>query len=128
MHQQLKMSLKNNTPQIEECENYFDFSAFLNEFIKDDAGNALSLVHFCELFGIQEAGVAHDPQVDAINLANLYNGFVCNPDLVASEYLKHLRLHSGSLPGPINKAVIKLASGEDVSAKELEEEVKKYIA
>ncbi len=117
---------KEITSQIQK--NYFDFSSFLNEFIKDDAGNALSLVHFCELFGVPEAGVAHDPEVDAVNLANLYNAFVSKPDLVAQEYLKHLRLHSSSLPGPINKAVVALASGENVTAKEFEEEVKKYIA
>ena len=117
---------KEITSQIQK--NYFDFSAFLNEFIKDDAGNALSLIHFCELFGVKEAGKAHDPEVDAINLANLYNAFVTNTDLVASEYLKHLRLHSGNLPTPIQKAVVSLASGENVSAKDFEEEVKKYIA
>lgn len=117
---------KEITSQVQK--NYLDFSALLNEFIKDDAGNALSLVHFCELFDIKEAGQAHDPEVDAINLANLYNAFVTKPDLVASEYLKHLRLHSGSFPGPINKAVVALASGKDVTAKEFEEEVKKYIA
>lgn len=117
---------KEITSQIQK--NYFDFSAFLNEFIKDDAGNALSLVHFCELFGVEEAGVAHDPKVDAINLANLYDAFVTKTDLVTSEYLKHLRLHSGSYPSPINKAVISLASGKDVTAKEFEEEVKKYLS
>ena len=117
---------KEITSQVQK--NYLDFSALLNEFIKDDAGNALSLVHFCELFDIKEAGPAHDPEVDAINLANLYNAFVTKPDLVASEYLKHLRLHSGSFPGPINKAVVALASGKDVTAKEFEEEVKKYIS
>ena len=117
---------KEITSQVQK--NYFDFSAFLNEFIKDEAGNALSLVHFCELFEVPEAGAAHDPEVDAINLANLYDAFVSKPDLVASEYLKHLRLHSGAYPSPINKAIISLASGKDVSAKEFEEEVKKYVS
>ena len=117
---------KDVTSQIQK--NYFDISSMLNEFIRDAAGNPLSLVHFCELFGVKEAGKAHDPEVDAINLANLYDAFVSNPDLVASEYLKHLKLHSGSFPGPINKAVIKLASGEDVSAKEFEEDIKKYVS
>ncbi len=117
---------KDVTSQIQK--NYFDMSAFLNEFIRDESGNALSLVHFCDLFGVKEAGSAHDPEVDAINLANLYDAFVSNPDLVTSEYIKHLRLHSGSFPLPIQKAVVALASGQDVSAKEFEEEVKKYIA
>ena len=117
---------KDVTSQIQK--NYFDISAFLNEFIRDEAGNALSLVHFCQLFNVKEAGNAHDPEVDAINLANLYDAFVSNPDLVTDEYIKHLRLHSGAYPTPIQKAVVALASGQDVTAKDFEEEVKKYIA
>ena len=117
---------KEVTSQIQK--NYFDFSAFLSEFIRDETGNALSLVHFCELFNVPEAGKAHDPEIDAINLANLYDAFIANPELVVSQYLKHLRLHSGSYPTPINKAIIKLASGKDVTAKEFEEDVKDYIA
>ncbi len=117
---------KEITSQIQK--NYFDFSSFLNEFIKDDAGNSLSLVHFCELFGVKEAGPAHDPEVDAINLANLYDAFIANPNLVADQYIKHMRLHSGMYPTPIYKMIVKLASGEDASAKEFEEEVKKYVS
>ena len=117
---------KEVTSQIQK--NYFDFSTFLGEFIRDDAGNALSLVHFCELFSVEEAGKAHDPEVDAINLANLYDAFVANPQLVTDEYLKHIRLHSGQYPAPISKVLMDLASGKDVTAKEFEEEVKKYVA
>ena len=117
---------KDITSQIQK--NYFDFASFISEFIRDENGNAMSVVDLCELFKLQEAGVAHDPEVDAINLANLYDAFIKNTDLVASEYLKHLRLHSGSFPGPINKAVIALASGKDVTAKEFEEEIKKYVS
>lgn len=117
---------KDITSQIQK--NYFDFSAFLGEFIRDDAGNGLSLVHFCELFGVPEAGQAHDPEIDAVNLANLYEAFIEKRDLVANEYLKHIRLHSGSYPAPVSKVLSDLASGKDVTAKEFEEEVKKYIA
>ena len=117
---------KEVTSQIQK--NYFDFSTFLGEFIRDEAGNALSLVHFCELFSVEEAGKAHDPEVDAVNLANLYDAFVANPQLVTEEYLKHIRLHSGQYPAPISKVLMDLASGKDVTAKEFEEEVKKYVA
>lgn len=117
---------KDVTSQIQK--NYFDFSNFLNEFVKDENGNALSLVHFCELFGVKEAGPAHDPAIDAINLANLYDAFIANPGLVTEEYLKHLRLHSSVYPDPIAKAVSKLAAGEDVSAKDFEDDVRKFVS
>ena len=117
---------KEMTSQIQK--NYFDFSAFLSEFIRDEAGNALSLVHFCELFNLQEAGPAHDPEVDAINLANLYDAFLANPSLVSSEYLRHIRLHTSQYPAPISKVLSDLASGKDVTAKEFEEEIEKYVS
>ena len=117
---------KDVTSQIQK--NYFDFSNFLNEFIKDENGNSLSLVHFCQLFNIEEAGVAHDPEVDAINLANLYDAFIANPDLVQAEYKKHLAKHTSSLPYPVGKAIQKLASGENVSAEEFESYLKEYIS
>ena len=86
------------------------------------------MVHYCELFGVPEAGTAHDPEVDAINLANLYDAFLSNINLVAEEYKKHLRLHSGNLPYPVEKAIIKLASGENVTAKEFEDNIKEYLS
>ena len=117
---------KDITSQIQK--NYFDFSAFISEFIRDEKGNPLSLVRYCELFGVPEAGTAHDPEVDAINLANLYDAFLSNINLVAEEYKKHLRLHSGNLPYPVEQAIIKLASGENVTAKEFEDNIKEYLS
>lgn len=116
---------KEVTSQIQK--NYMDYSSFINEFIRDDNGNALSLVHFCDLFSIKEAGEAHDPEVDAINLANLYEGFLENPGLVIEEYKKNVKNHSSSLPEPIAIAARRLASGEDVSAKDFDEYVRKFI-
>ena len=117
---------KEITSQIQK--NYFDFGAFIAEFIRDEKGNPLSLVHYCNLFNVPEAGDAHDPEVDAINLANLYDAFIKQTNLVVDEYKKHLRLHNSNLPEPIAKIVTKLASGKDVTAKEFEEELKKYIS
>lgn len=116
---------KDVTSQIQK--NYFDFASMLNEFIRDDNGNALSLVHACEMFGVPEAGSAHDPEVDAINLANLYDAFVSNTDLVSEEYKKHLQKNSSVFPEPVAQAIRKLAAGQDVSGKEFEEFIKKYI-
>ena len=109
-------------------KNYFDFAAYISEFIRDDKGNPLSLVHYCELFGLEEAGKAHDPEVDAINLANLYDEVLVKSNLVVDEYKKHLRMHSSHLPEPIANAVTRLASGENVTAEEFEESLKKYLS
>ena len=117
---------KEITSQIQK--NYFDFAAFISEFIRDEKGNPLSLVHYCALFNVAEAGTAHDPEVDAINLANLYDAFVKQPNLVVEEYKKHLRLHNSNLPEPIGAVVTKLSSGKTVTAKEFEEELRKYIS
>ena len=116
---------KDVTAQFQK--NYFDFAAFISEFIRDDKGNPLSLVHYCELFNVPEAGTAHDPEIDAINLANLYDAFLVNSDLVAEEYKKNLKHTSQSLPYPIAQAVSKLASGQPVTPEEFEADIKKYI-
>ena len=116
---------KDVTSQIQK--NYFDYSVFIGEFIRDEKGNPLSLIHLCELFQVPEAGTAHDPEIDAINLANLYDAFLDKKDLVLDEYKKHIRTHSNQLPAPIHNAIVKLASGEDVTAEEFNEELQKYI-
>lgn len=116
---------KDVTSQIQK--NYFDYSAFIGEFVRDENGNPLSLIHLCELFGVPEAGQAHDPAIDAINLANLYDMFLEKKDLVLEEYRKHIRSHNNNLPTPIRNTIIKLASGENVTADEFNEELKKYI-
>ena len=108
-------------------KNYFDFLSFISEFVRDDKGNPLSLVHYCELFGVPEYGQAHDPEVDAVNLANLYDSVLVKTDLVAEEYKKVLRNNSQSLPYPIAEAVRKLVSGEPVTPEEFEENIKKYV-
>ena len=116
---------KDITSQIQR--NWMDFSAFISEFIKDDNGNPLSLVHYCELFDVKQAGEAHDPEVDAINLMNLYDAFLANKDLVLEQYKNVLQRPNSHLPSPVNHAIAKLASGQDVSAKEFEEGLKEYL-
>ena len=107
-------------------KNYIDFLAFIGEFVKDPKGNQISLVHFCQMFGVQEAGPAHDPSVDAVNLANLYDAVMSNKDTLLDEYKKVLGKFS-HFPEPVNKVVQKLVSGESVSPEDFEQEIKKYI-
>ena len=117
---------KDVTSQIQK--NYFDFGAFISEFIRDEKGNPLSLVHYCEMFKVPEYGQAHDPEVDAVNLANLYDAFIANTQLVAAEYKKYLIGAAVHYPDPVAEAIKSLASGKDYSAKKFNKEIDKYIS
>ena len=107
-------------------QNYIDFSAFISEFMRDDKGNPLSLVRYCEAFGVKEAGPAHDPAVDAENLAWLYDATMRKSDLLVEEYKKVLKSFN-HFPQPVSSVIKKLANNESVTAQEFEEEIKKYI-
>ena len=108
-------------------KNYADFTVLIGEFIRDDNGNPYSLVNYCKLFDVKEAGDAHQPDIDAINLAHLYQAFISNNELVLKEYLKVLA-NQHHLPLPIKKAVEALAAGRDFSAEEFKEIASKYIS
>ena len=116
---------KDITSQIQK--NYFDYMAFISEFIRDELGNPLSLVHYCDMFSLKEAGAAHDPEVDAVNLANLYDAFFDNIELVSEQYKMHLNKHNSSLPIPIAKVISRLTSGETVSPEEFDQYIKEYL-
>ena len=108
-------------------KNFIDFSNFISEFVKDDNGNPLSLVHYCELFDVKEAGVAHDPRVDAINLMNLYDAFLEKKDIVLERYKDVLKRGNSHLPKPVMMAINALASGQDVTAEQFENNLKEYL-
>lgn len=108
-------------------KNYIDYSTFLSEFIKDDKGNPLSLIHYCEKFNVKTVGPNHDPSADAINLSLLYNAFLENQEIIKEEYKKVLGKFS-HLPEPVKNIVTKLSNNEDVSVKQFEDEIDNYIA
>ena len=107
-------------------QNYIDFSVFISEFMRDDKGNPLSLVRYCEAFGVKEAGQAHDPAVDAENLAWLYDATMRKSSLLVNEYKKVLKSFN-HFPLPVSNVIKKLANNEPVTAEEFEEEIKNYI-
>ena len=107
-------------------QNYIDFSAFISEFMRDDKGNPLSLIRYCDAFGVKESGPAHDPAVDAENLAWLYDATMRKSGLLVNEYKKVLKSFN-HFPLPVSNVIKKLASNEPVTAEEFEEEIKKYI-
>lgn len=107
--------------------NYVDFASIIGDYIRDDNNNNLSLINYCKLFNVPEAGPAHDPENDAINLAHLYQAFINNKEIVLNEYLNLLgRPHH--LPLPLEVAAKALASGKDFSAEEFKELAKKVIS
>ena len=108
-------------------KNYIDFAVLISEFIRDENGNPYSLLNYCKLFGVEEYGTAHQPDADAVNLANLYQAFISNSELVLEEYMKVLAMQH-HLPIPIKIAVETLAKGQDFSAEEFKEVARKYIA
>lgn len=106
--------------------NYVDFAAFLNDYIRDDNGNPLSLVHSCELFKVEMMEPAHDPRSDAVNLARLYDAFVKNKELVKDQFKKAV-LHTNHLPDPIREILIKLNNGESVTPEQYDALVKEHL-
>jgi len=117
-------SPKEITSQIQK--NYFDFTSVLNEFVRDDKGNALSLTHALEAFGVSLDGVAHDSMYDATNLCALYNAFVSNKELVQEKY-KQALTYINHLPDPVNSVVKELLKGNTVTPEMFDEEIKKYL-
>jgi len=115
--------------EIVQCiqQNYIDFSAFIGEFMRDDKGNPLSLIKYCDAFGVPQAGPAHDPAVDAENLAWLYDATMRKSAILIGEYKKVLKSFN-HFPSPVSNVIKKLANDENVTYEEFEKEIKDYLA
>ena len=115
--------------EIVQCiqQNYIDFSAFIGEFMRDNKGNPLSLIRYCDAFGVPQAGPAHDPAVDAENLAWLYDATMRKSGILVDEYKKVLKSFN-HFPSPVSNVIKRLANDENVTSDEFEKEIKDYIA
>lgn len=107
-------------------QNYIDFSAFISEFMKDDKGNPLSLIRYCDAFDVKQVGPAHDPAVDAENLAWLYDATMRKSDLLLEEYKKVLKSFN-HFPQPVSNIIKKLANNENVTSEQFDDEIKQYL-
>ena len=105
--------------------NFVDFQAIISEFIKDDNNNPLSLTHCLERFNLKFDGNAHDPQYDAVNLATLYDAFMKDSQVVASEFIKIMK-RTTYHPAPIDKVVKQLFEGKNVTPEEFEKFIEEY--
>ena len=115
--------------EIVQCiqQNYIDFSAFIGEFMRDDKGNPLSLIRYCDAFGVKQAGPAHDPAVDAENLAWLYDATMRHSEILLEEYKKVLKSFN-HFPQPVSTVIKKFTNNENVTSDEFNKEIKDYIA
>ena len=107
-------------------KNYFDFANFLDDYVLDENGNRMSLGRACNLFEVQLAEPLHDPAMDALNLANLYNAFIKRTDIVSREYEKVI-LRYAKMPRPLILLFEELKKGNDVNLETLREIIKKEI-
>lgn len=106
--------------------NYWDFGGFISNFIKDDNGCMMSLIHYCELFNVKLHEPAHDPEADSINLARLYDAFMHDKELVLEQYKKVLA-NNRKLPEPVLSVIRKLVKGEDVTITDFEDAIREEI-
>lgn len=106
---------------------YLDFAALFAEFVRDANGNTLSLIHACELYGAPLYGKPHDPEADAVNLANLYDAFVEHTEITLEEYKKAV-LKVNKFPDPISRVIRKLSNGESITPEEYELLLKDYLS
>ena len=107
--------------------NYFDFTTLLNDYVRDAKGNALSLIHACEIFKVELLEPAHDPVSDAVNLARLYDAFIKEKDILKEEYKKAITFTSSHLPDPIKNVINKLNNNEDVTPSDFDTFIKESL-
>jgi DNA polymerase III alpha subunit (gram-positive type) len=107
-------------------KNYWDFGGFLTNFVRDDKGCMMSLVHYCEAFDVNLVEPHHDPVSDAVNLAHLYQAFLTKKTYVHEQYKKIL-VANNKIPEPIHNVIVKLANGETVTPDILDEEITKEL-
>ncbi len=107
-------------------ENYIDLSAVVNEYVKDDNNNTLSLTNLCKTFNIPLVEPSHDPLNDALMLAALYKELLIQDDLLVSHYQATL-LRMNNVPRPIKKLINKLQNDGQVSLEDFNLYVKEEI-
>ena len=107
-------------------KNYWDFGTFLTNYVRDEKGCMMSLVHYCEAFNVDLMKPAHDPVSDAVNLAHLYQAFLTEKNFVHEEYKKIL-VANNKIPEPVHQMIVKLSQGESVTPQMFDEEIKKEL-
>lgn len=107
-------------------KNYIDFSSILGRYIKNKKGSQLSLHDALEIFNITPKGNPHDPEFDAYNLMQLYQGMLTNKAIIVKEYTKVL-LNNNVYPAPISKIIKDLKMTGNATMEDLVKYIGEYI-
>lgn len=127
MSQSLAHNLDADKEMVEIIiKHQFDLADFLNNYIKDENNNNLSLANMLKVFHVDFKGQQHDALADTLNLVYLYDAFLKNRGIVKDEYRKTLGMYR-HLPEPIHLAIEKLARKENVTAEEFEKFVEQSL-
>ncbi len=119
----LKQSLL-HTPEADHLlvqaiiKNNLDLNALINEYVKDENNNTLSLTNVCKLLNIEPLEPAHDPLNDALMLAYIYRELLVQTELLKERYALVL-MNINNVPRPIKKVLNKLKNKETVSYDDL---------
>lgn len=119
----LKQSLF-HTPEADHLlvqtiiKNNLDLNALINEYVKDENNNTLSLTNVCKLLNIEPLEPAHDPLNDALMLAHIYRELLIQTELLKERYALVL-MNINNVPRPIKKVLNKLKNKETVSYDDL---------
>ncbi len=106
--------------------NTIDLSAVLAQYVRDENGNPLSLIHALEAFDITMSGEPHDPLVDAKHLLLIYQALLEKKEKLLILYEKTLR-NWKALPLPIHIIIQRLIDGKDVTHEEFIDLISAYI-
>lgn len=107
-------------------KNTIDLSATFSQFVRDENGNPLSLIHCLEIFNISLIGAPHDPLTDAHHLMLLYEAMMTQTEVIFMLYQKTLK-NWKALPLPIKTVVHQLLDGHDVTSSDFMKLIHAYI-
>ena len=96
------------------ARHFFDLGDFAARFVRDDAGNMLSLTNALKMFEVPFEGTAHCALDDAYNLFLLYKALLERRDILKNRY-KDVLGKQHHLPTPIRTVVNMLTSGETIT-------------
>jgi hypothetical protein len=70
-------------------KNNLDFHSYLEQRVCDKNGQSYSIERLLNLFDLEPQGEFHDPLMDSVNLARIYQEYVKDEDKIIALYLEH---------------------------------------
>lgn len=107
--------------------NIVDYLAFLSQYCRDENLSSYSLTNYLKIFNGTPIGISHDPLNDAIDLMNLYENVLNNPEILLNEYKKIL-LKQKIFPEPVKKVIKALLEEKDISSETFNDFLYEYLS